>query len=132
MWLIALIGVIAIVVLLVFYILIMNSLTEFETDRINPIDICVSLEKYIRPLMIAHAVTALMTLVRFRYLWIVTIYNIASVAYYFQKTRKHKFFEPLTIVREITKKKVFCGFHIGCIVICFVIMLVATILLLFL
>ncbi|EAY23626.1 hypothetical protein TVAG_119630 [Trichomonas vaginalis G3] len=105
MWFILLLGLIGIVALAVLYIIIINSLVDFQIDRINPLDICSTLDKFINPLKYVHIFVALTSLGWIKAAFPILIYHFLIAFHLYYTTRNRRYFEPLTIVRDSDSKK---------------------------
>lgn len=127
MWFFSLIALLILIALSVLYIMIINNLVDFQTDRINPLDICSSLDKLIKPVKIIHLACAAATLTSIKYCFPVTLFNLGIAYYFYSQTKTHRYFEPLTIVRDSDGKKYrLIGCLVG-VVLSFIYMLVYTI-----
>lgn len=100
-WLVILLIFIAI---LIAHIIILSKLTDFGSNHVNPIDLCTGLEKYVNPIFILHVAAMVFLLGDLKRSWIILIINTLEVLFMIKKKKSGvKFFEPITIVRDLNK-----------------------------
>ena len=116
MLLLEILAIIIIIAACVLYAIVITNIVDFQIDRINPIDISSTLNKYIKPLMATHGILVLLFIFDiFSYgfsFFFQLLIHFLILGYFFKKTKNHKpYFEPLTIVRDSnTHKYTFMGF----------------------
>jgi hypothetical protein len=91
-------------------VLIMIDLIEFTLDHVNPIDICVVLERRGHYLVRIEIATVFCSLFAFRRAWPLLLIG-AFVLWCLYRTRSPKgtLFDPLTVVRDLNELKVEYG-----------------------
>lgn len=95
--------IIAVMILMMY---IMTKLIDFEVDHVNPIDLCSTIEKLVKPFIILDSINVLITLIEIKTCWILFLMNGAILAQtVIMKQKKHRIFEPMTIVRDMSKTK---------------------------
>lgn len=93
---------------MIYQTIIVNSLIDFEIDHVNPLDMCSQLEKKINPVMGICAGISLISLLDIGKTWLIIIAHLAIIGTIFYTknvTRKNRVFDPMLIVRDMTKIK---------------------------
>ena len=89
------------IILLIYNYLIVSKLIEFQIDHVNPIDICTSLEFFIKPIQILQGIVICFSLIQIRNSWPVFLIFLILFLYIFQISKKQRrYFEPMSIVRD--------------------------------
>ena len=85
----------------------MTDLMDFESDHKNPLDLCYQLEKRVMPIIYIEGISALLCLTDVRNSWGVFLGRLAIIGVTLMMKKKTKrFFDPITIVRDMQKIKI--------------------------
>jgi hypothetical protein len=99
---------------LIIHILIITQIVDFQIDHINPIDLCLSLEKRVMPFFYGQVGTIVVLLFLLRRSWPILIVQCGVLVYAISRKRKRsRVFDPITIVRESDQLKIRHGIAIG-------------------
>lgn len=112
---------------MVFQVMIISDILDFEVDYTNTLDLCCQLDSRVLPLLAAEGVAAVLSLGDLRRAWPILIGRLAIIFVTLKMRTRKRFFDPMTIVRDLKKIKirhaVFTGIGIVSIVWCLIAMI---------
>lgn len=103
---------------------IIAKLVDFQSDHINPLDICTTLGKRVNPLLYLQIAICIVSLLQVRYGWIVCFIHIIIILSMIRRLRRNRrYFEPMIIVRDSAKYKLEHVLYMtGCVITCIIIL----------
>lgn len=91
---------------MVFQVMIISDLLDFEADCRNPLDLCCQLDSRVMPILVIEGVAAVLTLGDLRRSWALLIGRLAIILVTLKMRTRKRFFDPMTIVRDMSKIKI--------------------------
>lgn len=92
---------------IVSHITMITTLYSFEHDYVNPVDLCSYLNKKMDPVTIMEIAVGIIACGDFKRAWVLIILHIGSIGVIMnEKKKRTKMYDPLKVVRDITKIKV--------------------------
>lgn len=84
-----------------YHIIITSLIVDSQIDKTNPIDLCVTLEKRVIPLIIPQAVSLVLAFATLPLGWPVVVISAGALLWLWKSTKRNvRVFDPMTIVRD--------------------------------
>jgi hypothetical protein len=102
------------VIVLTYHVMIVTQIVDFQIDHVNPIDVCVVLEKRVKPVILAQIAVVVTCLLLMFKSWPIFILEFLVLAYgIYLKKKQGRLFNPITIVRESDGLKIRHGIAVA-------------------
>ena len=91
---------------MIYHILVITALLDFETDRTSPLDLCQDLEKTVVPMLTTDAACVLLSLGDVKRAWPIMLCHLGIILSMILARKRKQVFVPTLIVRDLKKMKI--------------------------